>query len=542
MFFFICTQSLVGLQSSPQRPRHPHPQFNQDGRRPEGHRPDGHRQDGQRRPPSRRPQHPQDPSFNNGGELGRLDHSENIDDFDPSNSDDFGVQGRQNVQTALEEVEEEPMEHRSDAHNEEDEEEEDLAPSPSASTESTSRTTARPVTTALPVSTSTAAPVEEKSTLFPPFNKRVRPQPPTPAQTENKAGSSKDGSASGQLRITSYKQRIEAMKERAKLREQQQQQAQSKKDSDPALELSDSPVASSSSTSTSTTTSRPSTTRPKIPPRMPVRKPLTSSAPTSTSSTTEAPLAEDKEDQDSNNFEQYKRRFKPKSTFSRRPVKKEDDPLPASVNAEEEEVAAAGKKNLFGKLPGSPFGRRRQQQQEEQKRLLDEDKPEEPSVPATPVRINKETSKRIRPGYGRSTTTVPPPTESSLDNEEEESGSVLAPPWSATSEPQAKPEGEKKSEVEGEEGAEEVPKIELVSITSVDHKAEDSIEEANDFPVQHEPFQPELAAEHLGVDMDAAVPQQEKPRHSFFTMATNDPILPIEELLNIRVRDNGKGM
>ena len=92
-----------------------------------------------------------------------------------------------------------------------------------------------------------------------------------------------------------------------------------------------------------------------------------------------------------------------------------------------------------------------------------------------------------------------------------------------------------------EESAEELPKI-LVSITSVDHKAEDSIEEANDFPVQHEPFQPELAAEHLGVDMDAAVPQQEKPRHSFFTMATNDPILPIEELLNIRVRDNGKGM
>ena len=195
-----------------------------------------------------------------------------------------------------------------------------------------------------------------------------------------------------------------------------------------ALELSDSPVpvASSSSTSTSTTTSRPSTTRPKIPPRMPVRKPLTSSAPTSTSSTTEAPLAEDKEDQDSNNFEQYKRRFKPKSTFSRRPVKKEDDPLPASVNADEEEVA--GKKKSFSQTAGSPFGRRRQQQQEKQKRLLDEDKPEEPSVPASLVRINKETPKRIRPGYGRSTTT-----ESSLDNEEEEFGSVLAPPWSATS-------------------------------------------------------------------------------------------------------------
>ena len=90
-----------------------------------------------------------------------------------------------------------------------------------------------------------------------------------------------------------------------------------------------------------------------------------------------------------------------------------------------------------------------------------------------------------------------------------------------SSEPQAKPEGEKKSEIE-EEGAEELPKM-LVSITSVDHKAEDSIEQANDFPVQHEPFQPELAAEHLGVNMDAAVPQQ-KPRHSFFTMATNDPI------------------
>ncbi len=498
--------------------------------------------------------------------MGRLDQSENIDEFDPSNFDGFGIQGRQNIQPALDE----PMEHRSDPNDE------DLAPAATASTESTSRTTAQPARTATPEpappASTTAAPIEEaKSTLFPPFSKRVRPQPPSPAQTESKTSSGKDGSASGQLRITSYKQRIEAMKERARLREQQQQQAQSKKDSDPDLEVSDSAgPASSSSTSTSSTTARPSTTRPKVPPRMPVRKPLTSaSTPSPSTSTTEAtpaPLMDKQEKSDESNFEQYKRRFKPKSSFSRRPMKdhKDDEPVAVDteINKEEELPAAAGKKNLFGKLPTSPFGRRRQQQEEE--RLLAEEnakspvKPvEELQMPAVPVRVNKENNKRIRPGYGR-TTTVTPAAEPSLDDDEE-SGSVLVPPnqWSATSEPQD-PAKSATPNVEKAQEEEELPKIELVSVSSPvedeHHNKPELIEEANEFPIQQQPFpfeldgptlqdKPEQEAEHLGVDMDGdSHTQQEKPRQSFFTMATNDPILPIEELLNIRVRDNGKGM
>ena len=267
-----------------------------------------------------------------------------------------------------------------------------------------------------------------------------------------------------------------------------------------------------------------------------MRKPLTSSAPTSTSSTTEAPLAEDKEDQDSNNFEQYKRRFKPKSTFSRRPVKKEDDPLPASVNADEEEVA--GKKKSFSQTAGSPFGRRRQQQQEKQKRLLDEDKPEEPSVPASLVRINKETPKRIRPGYGRSTTT-----ESSLDNEEEEFGSVLAPPWSATSVVRAASQTGRWKEIGNRRRrcrrtAQDVGQHHFRRPQSGRF---DRTGKRLPCPARAVPTGTggrALGCEH-GRGRSAT---EASPFLLHHGNQWSHPILPIEELFNIRVRDNGTGM
>lgn len=534
-----------------QRPRHPPPPhgFNQDGRV----RPDGYRG---RRP---LPHHPDD-EYDNVGELGRQDHSEGIDEFDPSSSfvGQSQIQGRHNVQT-----EEEPMEHRSDVDDE------DLAPAATASTESTTRTTAQPVkieaaepTVPVVPSSSTAAPEEAKSTLFPPFNKRVRPQPPSPAQTESKTSGGKDGSASGQLRITSYKQRIEAMKERARLREQQQQ-AQPKKDVDLPLELSDTnePVAKTPEISTSSTTARPSTTRPKMPPRMPVRKPLTSAAAGSTSSTTESvPVSRseklDKTDKvdkpEESNFEQYKRRFKPKSTLSRRPAKEDEASLPAEMP--QEELPITGRKNLFGKLPGSPFTRRRaQHQQEEEDRQLAENNAktavkEEVAESIIPPRFNKEG--RRRPGSFARTTTTPSVIESSIDGQEE-SDSVLAPPnqWPATLEPEI---SVKSSPSPVQEEEEELPKIELVSVSSY---IEDGQEKKAETPVQeiHADNIPSQPAGQTFIDKpdqpieptdeeEPSSPLLDKPRHSFFTMATNDPILPIEELLNIRVRDNGKGM
>jgi hypothetical protein len=468
-------------------------------------------------------------------------------------------------------------------------------PPPTRVTAPSTRPSTRPPTEApelpVPVS-STAAPEETKSTLFPPFNKRVRPQPPSPAQTENKANAGKDSPA-GQLRITSYKQRIEAMKERAKLREQL---AQSKKDTEGTIEQAPEPVSPVSVSSTSTTTVRPSTTRPKIPPRMPVRRPVTAGPPSSTSTTTteSVPLMEkmDKvpESRESSNYDQYKRRFKPKPSFSR-PSPKEEEPAAspseevasAKADVREEEDPSSSRKNLFGKMPGSPFVRRRiqqKQQREEEERLLSEesskgpaaikkesvDKEEMPAVPAGPaLRPNK----RIRPGQFARTTTAAPIVEPSLDDEDEPASSVLASPeqWPPTSEPHTPVKPEISGGLPAAEEEEESPKIELVSIAPAPPANEESdnhqpqqhqpAEEPEEFPTHQQPppfafessgqpylDKPDVSSERMGTEEEQPEPiqVQEKPRHSFFTMATNDPILPIEELLNIRVRDNGKDM
>lgn len=548
-------KSLVGLQSTQQRLR-PH---HSDARRPERHR----QRPGGRRPPH----HPAGNSFDNGGEIGRVDQLDvGVDEFDATDLSNAPVQARHNVQP----IKEEPMEHRSDP----DDEIHDFLPPVMSSTESSVRITAPParVTEApelpVPVS-STATPEEPKSTLFPPFNKRVRPQPPSPAQTESKTNAGKDSSA-GQLRITSYKQRIEAMKERAKLREQL---AQSKKDSESTADILAEPVVPVSVASTSTTTARPSTTRAKIPPRMPVRRPVTASPSTSTSSTTESvPVSVEKsQDTKESSYEQYKRRFKPKAS-SNRPVKEEEPAAPPAevAPADVQEEEPSGRKNLFGKMPGSPFVRRRmqqKQQREEEERLLAEESPkpvvkeEVVEMPSVPPRPNK----RIRPGQFARTTTVAPIIEPSLDDDEE-SGSVLASPdqWPPTSGPQISIKTETSSMPKAEE-EEESAKIELVSVASVEADKDienpkaQPIEEEQDYPTHQQqsyafesagqPFldKPDLSSERVDSNVEEKedkepVPVQEKPRHSFFTMATNDPILPIEELLNIRVRDNGKDM
>ena len=142
--------------------------------------------------------------------------------------------------------------------------------------------------------------------------------------------------------------------------------------------------------------------------------------------------------------------------------------------------------------------------------------------------------------------------ESSLNDEDE---AVLASPdqWPPTSEPQA-PVKTKMSIAE--EKGEESHQIELASVAPQENKDSDNhqpnqTEEDRDFPAlpsfgaetsgQSFLDKPDVSSERMETEMEEG-DVQEKPRHSFFTMATHDPILPIEELLNIRVRDNGKDM
>lgn len=435
------------------------------------------------------------------------------------------------------------MEHRLNS-------EEDLAPLASSSTES-SRTTStkKPIrvpetqpTTAPspPPPTTTAAPEEPKSTLFPPFNKRVRPSPPSASTTENKSNNGKD-SGSGQLRITSYKQRIEAMKERARLREQQQ--AQPKSDSDPSLELSDVPTESVLSSSSTSTTIRPSTTRAKLPPRMSARKPVTSApsvSSTTQSTSTQSVPAEAEKANEETPFEQYKRRFKPKpAAQARRPVKDEEA---ASSNVQQEEVPVGGKKNLFGKLAN----RRRIQQEQRQEEIVAETPHNEeliqPAVKGTTAptvhRYNKDNKRR--PGSSSRTTAAPVVEPLPVDSDRD---AVPAP--TTTSDVPAPVTNPPKDE-------EEAPKIELISVASVDengqhdekNKAESSEDPSHIIHPESQPAfmdKPEDPEERPAITEEEG-DDQERFRHPFFAMANNDPILPIEELLNIRVRDNGKDM
>ena len=413
-------------------------------------------------------------------------------------------------------------------------------------------TTAEAVTTT--TSSTTSAPVE-KATLFPPFSKRVRPQLPTPAETQKP---NKESTA-GQLRITSYKQRIEAMKERARLREQQLQQPNNK---ETEMELSNQPtgsidssksdhkISSSSTTSTTTTTTtrKPSTTRAKVPPRMPViRKPATSGFTTSTSTTEQAPTL------DSSAEIPSKRRFKPKSSFSRsRPSLDEDDeesPIAAPLSddketlQEEETIAAINKnRNTFAKIPTSPFDLRRAQLQKEAAATGEEVGKQFASEVMVSNHSKKMGGKR-RPHQSR--TTAQPQPETAFSNDE--LASNLPAPTQPTVSPQQKAPDD---EQVGEE-----PRIELVEGGDVQaHDAEEQQPHhpAAAVPTYEDDYNYESESNHqLADEKKTEMPQEpsyldtllaRNPHHLSSSLFSDDPILPIEELLNIRVRDNGKGM
>lgn len=300
---------------------------------------------------------------------------------------------------------------------------------------------------------STVEAITTSSTLFPPFSKRVRlsttttelpassdeetSNPPVVSTTTKKSEGT--SLSAGQVRITSYKQRIEAMKEKARQRELSQQQASSKTDKEPAADQTEDETTT---TTTTTTTARSTTSRPRIPPRMPSRKPI---QPSKASSTTDDSSPDTSADElPSNN---NKRQQRPKTEVP-----------------------------VVGKIPPSPFERRRAQQAEEAAAKL---------VKEGPFQKIKDGGGKRRV-VGRRTTTAPPLEDSTELPQEED----------------------------------EQPRIELVEV----------------IPQPEAPSQV-LLEERQSVNEEAP---SEAHRQDYFTQ--HEPILPIEELLNIRVRDNGKGM
>ena len=418
------------------------------------------------------------------------------------------------------------------------------------------------VTTTTTTTTSTSAPTEKASTLFPPFSKRVRPQLPTPAETQKP---NKESTA-GQLRITSYKQRLEAMKERAKQREQQLQpnnkeatdldQPTASIDSDSEQHLASMSTLSSTTiaVTTSTTTRRPSTTRAKVPPRMPVRKPVTASSSSSTT-TEKTPKFDSAEDSNPS-----KRRFKQKSTFARSQTSLDEEsetPIAAHLSddnkdtLEEEETAAIinkSNRNTFAKIPTSPFDLRRAQLQKE---AASEEAATKTKTTASDVVFKKPVSKR-RPNQSRTTA------QPDLSNDDHASN-LPAPKVQSTPSPQ---------QATNDKEEEEEPRIELIGISNEDdhlhHQSSTAFKDEphhDEFIPHEQPAAPTVItndndegseSHHQSADEEHKVEPAQEPsyldsllgrtRHQFSTMNTDDPILPIEELLNIRVRDNGKGM
>lgn len=446
----------MGIPSSPPQRRPPPDGFRPEGRRPP---PGGHRP-----PPGQFHGRPE--PIEQSTDIGRSDQHRMVDELmdDPSPTPSLLMMGAYPADDPLDEelptliptaavesrskyrlADDEPLEPRA-RFGAEAEEVQDDQPSLFVSPESRPTTS---IVTIVPETTTTteAATEPSTSTLFPPFSKRVRPQPP-PAQAATTE------SSAGQLRITSYKQRIEAMKERARQREQQQQKPE-------VVETSASPTSTSTSEPT-TTTPRPSTTRPRIPPRMPSRKPVIST-------TTISPFDEADLPSFSN-----KKRIKPVKL----PEEDQED-----------------HKDLFAKIPPNPFERRRAQQQQQQQQ-------EQQELKDGPLfsKLHKDAKRR----QAVRSTTIPPP----------ESINTTPVP-------------------------DEEPKIELISIIN---DVPSPLPPA-DQPIHHQhfeerqSFQPETTDSVSESLTDGTSIQADRSRHNFY-----DPILPIEELLNIRVRDNGKGM
>jgi len=460
LVIIFITQSVVGIQSNPP-PRRPQ-QFRPEQRRPGPGGP-------HRRPPPREPielsidigrqdyrmVEDDEPFFDEDTSSTQITDSEDPVESLPSSAEIEGrsIKLRPSSLKATNKlpanVEEEPtMEHRGFPKTSSDSLNSAELYDPSAYFSTTLPETSTlayiPTTTA---STTTTTVETTSSTLFPPFSKRVRPTHFSKIQDD-----------AGQSRIMSYKQRIEAMKEKAKQREQQLKPTTLSNEPDQSTEASVTQTVSISSSSS--TTARPSTTRPRIPPRMPVRKPSL----TYTTTTTESnPFADEEEKVE--NKPTGKLRFQ-KTTTAQPPSEKEEFTKPAPVN---------------------PFERRRAQQQQDTKFLKD----------ASFSKINKlRQSSRLT-----STTSVQP------DDFQEETVT------------------------------EEAPKIELVSIID----GQQFLEERSDSNLEVDQDD-DLASSHSSHHHQPEMLSESIRPPSTLNFASHDPILPIEELLNIRVRDNGKGM
>lgn len=389
-------------------------------------------------------------------------------------------------------------------------------------------------TTPEPAPSSDESEERKPSTLFPPFNKRARPTASTAAPkttTESversKPSPSDKESAPVLPRITSYKQRIEAMKERVRLQQQQQHQAQSKKDDDVVAE----PVDVKPST-TSTTTTRKPTTRAKFPTRMPTKKAITEASST-TESAADFPI-----EKGLPTFDESRRRFKPKNSYSRKPEIKEE---PAESDPSSDALEENLKKDVLPKLSDHPYRRKQQQKDRVQ---LEDMKPAEP-----PIRPpSKDPSKR-RPNFSRTTS------RPLVDDDDEE-------PTPASRPSIKKPIKTLVDSNRDVETSDDEPVIELIEVSSDDNQSDKQPKPLAESS-EHDEVKPVQVAEHFEptqepfVEKPARSDEEDEPveervtssgsgnvreRLPIFTMATNDPMLPIEELLNIRIRDDGKGM
>ena len=181
----------------------------------------------------------------------------------------------------------------------------------------------------------------------------------------------------------------------------------------------------------------------------------------------------------------------------------------------------------------------------------EEEEPEEIAVTIS----SKFNSKR-RPTFRPSSTTLAPPT----DDPEEHLLVLVEPHFSpvvtTTLQPTAEPEtAEPEIPLLEEAGDSDVQdsSVELTGNTPqvLVPSTESSVTvAADDVIVQLEPSN-EASEIHFTINAVGAIDRDEQPtpkpllerKNSFtFTMATDDPMLPIEELWNIRIRDDGKGM
>ena len=385
--------------------------------------------------------------------------------------------------------------------------------------------------------------MEEISTLFPPFNKRSRsttttttappppesetttaPPPPPESSPETKKPS---------LRISSYKDRIAAMKEKARQRAQQKLPPPSSSSSNDEEE--EEPIPDETTTTTATTTAAnpptPATSKGKFPTRVPSFKrprPLRwkelSGAAESTTETSEVQL-----DRDPIESSTKTSRFVRPNRF--RPSKTEESPsLPEE--SELDPVEASTKSTRF--IRPNRF------RPKTEKPLL----PDEPELEPEPELHPVETStKPTRFNRFRPVKTEDPalPEESELDPVEasskaptdflpELSDSVAE--WELD-EPPPPPPAEPNDESPIADG-------DPIKATEPDPVGEDELDAAAQPP--EEPEEPEELEELEEPSWDQLVNGNRRSSQQTFQMATEDPMLPIEELWNIRIRDDGKGM